>query len=231
MAINTFGKIISIEEALLYFKDHMVLMFGGFGGIGNPPTLIRSILEKGVKDLTLIGNDTGFPDVGIGQLVTAKRVKKMITTHIGSNPNAGKQMTDGTLEIEFSPQGTFIERIRAGGVGLGGVLVDIGIDSVIDVDKQRVNVFGKEYLVETPLISDVSIVYAKKADPFGNLVFDKSARNTNPYVAMAGKITIAEVDEIVPLGALEPEEIIVPGAFVNHIVQSEGVNWKWVWEK
>ncbi|XZF78044.1 CoA transferase subunit A [Bacillus sp. AL-1R] len=209
----------------------MVLMFGGFGGIGNPPTLIRGILEKGVKDLTLIGNDTGFPDVGIGQLVTAKRVKKMITTHIGSNPNAGKQMTDGTLEIEFSPQGTFIERIRAGGVGLGGVLVDIGIDSVIDVDKQRVNVFGKEYLVETPLISDVSIVYAKKADPFGNLVFDKSARNTNPYVAMAGKITIAEVDEIVPLGALDPEEIIVPGAFVNHVVQSEGVDWKWVWEK
>ncbi|PGL72130.1 CoA transferase subunit A [Bacillus sp. AFS055030] len=231
MAINTFGKIISIEEALLYFKDDMVLMFGGFGGIGNPPTLIRGILEKGVKDLTLIGNDTGFPDVGIGQLVTAKRVKKMITTHIGSNPNAGKQMTDGTLEIEFSPQGTFIERIRAGGVGLGGVLVDIGIDSVIDVDKQRVNVFGKEYLVETPLISDVSIVYAKKADPFGNLVFDKSARNTNPYVAMAGKITIAEVDEIVPLGALDPEEIIVPGAFVNHVVQSEGVDWKWVWEK
>ncbi|WP_255294951.1 CoA transferase subunit A [Bacillus sp. AFS041924] len=209
----------------------MVLMFGGFGGIGNPPTLITGILNKGVKGLTLIGNDTGFPDVGIGQLVTAKRVKKMITTHIGSNPNAGKQMTDGTLEIEFSPQGTFIERIRAGGVGLGGVLVDIGIDSVIDVDKQRVNVFGKEYLVETPLISDVSIVYAKKADPFGNLVFDKSARNTNPYVAMAGKITIAEVEEIVPLGALEPEEIIVPGAFVNHIVQSEGVNWKWVWEK
>ncbi|WP_088010847.1 CoA transferase subunit A [Gottfriedia acidiceleris] len=231
MAINTFGKIISIEEALLYFKDEMVLMFGGFGGIGNPPTLIKGILEKDVKDLILIGNDTGFPDVGIGQLVTAKRVKKMITSHIGSNPNAGKQMTDGTLEIEFSPQGTFIERIRAGGVGLGGVLVDIGIDSVIDVDKQRVNVFGKEYLVETPLISDVSIVYAKKADPFGNLVFDKSARNTNPYVAMAGKITIAEVDEIVPLGALEPEEIIVPGAFVNHIVQSEGVNWKWVWEK
>ncbi|MFB7140460.1 CoA transferase subunit A [Bacillus sp. AFS017336] len=209
----------------------MVLMFGGFGGIGNPPTLIQGILEKGFKNLTLIGNDTGFPDVGIGQLVTAKRVKKMITTHIGSNPNAGKQMTDGTLEIEFSPQGTFIERIRAGGVGLGGVLVDIGIDSVIDVDKQRVNVFGKEYLVETPLISDVSIVYAKKADPFGNLVFDKSARNTNPYVAMAGNITIAEVEEIVPLGTLEPEEIIVPGAFVNHIVQSEGVNWKWVWEK
>jgi acetate CoA/acetoacetate CoA-transferase alpha subunit len=230
MPINTFGKIISIEEALPFFKDEMVLMFGGFGGIGNPPTLIKAILEKGVTNLTLIGNDTGFPNVGIGQLVTAKRVKKMITTHIGSNPNAGKQMTEGTLEIEFSPQGTFIERVRAGGVGLGGVLVDIGIDSVIDVNKQRVTVFGKEYLVETPLIADVSIVYAKKADPFGNLLFDKSARNSNPYVAMAGNITIAEVDEIVPLGALDPEEIIVPGAFVHHIVQSEGVDWKWVWE-
>jgi len=231
MVINTFGKIIRIDEALSYFHDDMVLMFGGFGGIGNPPSLINGILEKGIKNLTLIGNDTGFPDVGIGQLVTAKRVKKMITTHIGSNPNAGKQMTDGTLDIEFSPQGTFIERVRAGGVGLGGVLVDIGIDSVIDVNKQRVNIHGKEYLVETPLISDVSIVYAKKADPFGNLIFDKSARNSNPYVAMAGNITIAEVDEIVPIGSLEPEEIIVPGAFVHHIVQSEGVNWKWVWEK
>ena len=121
--------------------------------------------------------------------------------------------------------------MRAGGVGLGGVLVDIGIDSVIDVDKQRVTVFGKEYLVETPLVADVSIVYAKKADPFGNLIFDKSARNSNPYVAMAGNITIAEVEEIVPLGDLNPEEIIVPGAIVNYIVQSEGVNWKWVWEK
>jgi acetate CoA/acetoacetate CoA-transferase alpha subunit len=231
MPINTFGKIISIDQALKYFVDEMALMFGGFGGIGNPPSLIKGILDKGVKDLTLIGNDTGFPDVGIGQLITEKRVKKMITTHIGSNPNAGKQMTDGTLEIEFSPQGTFIERVRAGGVGLGGVLVDIGIDSVIDLNKQRVNVFGKEYLVETPLIADVSIVYAKKADPFGNLIFDKSARNSNPFVAMAGNITIAEVDEIVPLGALNPEEIIVPGAFVHHIVQSEGVNWKWVWEK
>lgn len=231
MPINTFGKIISINEALKYFLDDMVIMFGGFGGIGNPPSLIKGILDKGVKNLTLIGNDTGFPDVGIGQLITEKRVKRMVTTHIGSNPNAGKQMTDGTLEIEFSPQGTFIERVRAGGVGLGGVLVDIGIDSVIDVNKQRVNVFGKEYLVETPLIADVSIVYAKKADPFGNLIFDKSARNSNPFVAMAGNITIAEVDEIVPLGALNPEEIIVPGAFVHHIVQSEGVNWKWVWEK
>ena len=231
MQINTFGKIIDIEEALSFFQDDMVLMFGGFGGIGNPPTLIKGILEKGVKNLTLIGNDTGFPDVGIGQLVTAKRVRKMITTHIGSNPNAGKQMTDGTLDIEFSPQGTFIERVRAGGVGLGGVLVDIGIDSVIDINKQRVTVLGKEYLVETPLTADVSIVYAKKADPFGNLVFDKSARNSNPYVAMAGNITIVEVEEIVPLGALDPEEIIVPGAFVHYIVQSEGVDWKWVWEK
>ncbi len=231
MQINTFGKIIRIEEALSFLQDDMVLMFGGFGGIGNPPTLIKGILEKGVKNITLIGNDTGFPDVGIGQLVTAKRVRKMITTHIGSNPNAGQQMTDGTLDIEFSPQGTFIERVRAGGVGLGGVLVDIGIDSVIDINKQRVTLSGKEFLVETPLTADVSIVYAKKADPFGNLVFDKSARNSNPYVAMAGNITIVEVDEMVPLGALDPEEIIVPGAFVHYIVQSEGVDWKWVWEK
>ncbi|MBP0726453.1 CoA transferase subunit A [Bacillus sp. RG28] len=228
--MNEFGKIISLENALSYFHDEMTLMFGGFGGIGNPPTLIKGILEKGIKNLTLIGNDAGFPNIGIGQLVTANQAKKMITTHIGSNPNAGRQMTEGTLEVEFNPQGTFIERIRAAGVGLGGVLIDVGIDSVIDVDKQRVTVAQKEYLVETPLTADVAIVYAQKADQFGNLIFDKSARNSNPFVAMAGKITIAEVEEIVPLGELNPEEIIVPGAFVHYIVKTEGVNWKWAWE-
>lgn len=223
-------KVQSVENAVKHIKSGSTLMYGGFGGIGNPPTLIKAILDNKVKDLTLIGNDAGFPEVGIGQLITARRAKKLIASHIGSNPNAGKQMNEGTLDIEFSPQGTLVERIRAGGAGLGGILVDIGIDGLVADKKQKVEVSGKQYLLETPLTADVSIVYAKKADTFGNLIYDKSARNTNPLVAMAGNITIAEVEEIVPMGELNPEEIITPGVFVDIVVQSEGVDWKWVWE-
>ncbi|HDR6317022.1 TPA: acetate CoA-transferase subunit alpha [Bacillus thuringiensis] len=226
---NTFDKLKEIEEVISLFHDDMTLMFGGFGGIGSPPSLIQAILEKGVTNLNLIGNDTGFPDVGIGRLVTNERVKSLITSHIGSNPNAGRQLNEGRLQIEFSPQGTLAERIRAGGVGLGGILVDVGVDTIVEEGKRTVEMNGKTYLVETALTAEVAIVYAKKADPFGNLVFDKSARNMNPHVAMAGDITIVEAEEIVPLGSLDPEEIVVPGAFVNYIVPSEGVNWKWVW--
>src|SRR5699024_3602400 len=199
-------------------------------GIGNPPTLIHAILEKGVHDLTLIGNDTAFPQVGIGRLITAERASKLITSHIGSNPYAGKQMHAKQLEIEFSPQGTLVERIRAGGTGLGGILVDIGVGGLVAEEKEKVEVDGQTLLLEKPLTADVAIVYAKKADTYGNLIFNKSARNTNPLVAMAGKITIAEAEEIVDLGELNSEEIITPGVFVDMVVQSEGVNWTWAWE-
>ncbi|HDR7617802.1 MULTISPECIES: acetate CoA-transferase subunit alpha [Bacillus] len=226
---NTFGKLKEIEEVISLFHDDMTLMFGGFGGIGSPPSLIQAVLDKGITNLNLIGNDTGFPDVGIGRLVTNERVKSLVTSHIGSNPNAGRQLNEGRLQIEFSPQGTLAERIRAGGVGLGGILVDVGVDTIVEEGKRTVEMNGKTYLVETALTAEVAIVYAKKADPFGNLVFDKSARNMNPHVAMAGDITIVEAEEIVPLGSLDPEEIVVPGVFVNYIVPSKGVNWKWVW--
>lgn len=222
-------KVKMIEEAVRHIKSGSSLMFGGFGGIGNPPTIIKALLDNGTNDLTLIGNDAGFPHVGIGQLITEKRVKKLIASHIGSNPNAGKQMHEETLVVEFSPQGTLVERIRAGGAGLGGILVDIGVDGLVAENKQKVNVDGKIYLLETPLVADVAIVYAKKADTYGNLIFDKSARNTNPLVAMAGNTTIVEAEEIVPMGELDPEEIVTPGAFVDIVVKSEGVNWKWAW--
>lgn len=224
------NKVKTVEEAVKHIESGSSLMFGGFGGIGNPPTLIKALLDKGIKDLILIGNDAGFPKVGIGQLITERRAKKLIASHIGSNPNAGKQMHEETLEVEFSPQGTLVERIRAGGSGLGGILVDIGVEGLVAENKQKIDVDGKTYLLETPLTADVAIVYAKKADTYGNLIFDKSARNTNPLVAMAGNITIVEADEIVPIGKLDPEEIVTPGAFVDIVVKSEGVNWKWVWE-
>lgn len=228
---NRFEKVISLEEAAEYFRDGMTLLAGGFGGVGNPPTLVQTILDKGVKDITLISNDTAFPWIGIGKLITEKRVKKVIASHIGSNPNAGAQMTAGELEVEFCPQGILAERVRAGGVGLGGILSDVGIGTIAEKGKQKLTLDGKEYLLETPLTAEVAIVHAKKADRFGNLVYDTSARNFNPLVAMAGDITIVEADEIVEVGELPPEEIVTPGVFVNFIVQSKGVNWQWAWEK
>lgn len=225
------NKVTTLDKVIPFFQDGMTLMFGGFGGVGTPPTLIDAILEKGVRDLTLIGNDTGFPHIGIGKLVRMERAAKVIVSHIGSNPYAGELMNTGKLEVEFSPQGTLAERIRAGGVGLAAILTDIGIDNeMVSKNKPLFKLNGNNYLVESALTAEVSIVYAKNADTFGNLTYDKSARNTNPLVAMAGTITIAEAEEILPMGSLDPEQIVTPGAFVDYVIPSKGVNWKWAWE-
>lgn len=225
-------KQTSLNDITSFFTNGMSLMVGGFGGVGTPPTLIRKILEEETDNMTVICNDAGFPNIGIGQLVTKRKVAALYTSHIGSNPNAGRQMTEGTLDVHFFPQGTLAEKIRAGGVGLGGVFVDVGIgNEFVEKNKQTLTVNDKKYLVEPSLIADVSIIYAKKADRFGNLTYDTTARNTNPLVAMAGNITIAEVEEIVPIGDINPEEVVTSGVFVDHIVQSEGVNWSWAWEK
>jgi acetate CoA/acetoacetate CoA-transferase alpha subunit len=139
-------------------------------------------------------------------------------------------MNQGKLKVEFSPQGILVERLRAGGVGLDGFLTEIGKGTKLEYEKPLVKIKDKEFLYEAPITGDVGIVFAKKADEFGNLIFDKTARNTNPFVAMAAKITIVEAEEIVPMGSLNPEEIIVPGIYVNYIVPSKGYNWKWIWE-
>lgn len=228
---NSFGKITTLATVMEFFHDGMTLMFGGFGGVGSPPALIDGILEKGVRDITLIGNDTGFPHIGIGKLVSQQRAAKVIASHIGSNPFAGQLMHEGKLEVEFSPQGILAERIRAGGVGLPAILSDIGMDNeLVTRNKPYVSLADKKYLVETALTAEVSIIYAKKADEYGNLIYDKSARNTNPLVAMAGDITIAEVEEIVPLGSLDSDAIVTPGVFVDYLILSKGVNWKWAWQ-
>ncbi|KSU85245.1 6-acetamido-3-oxohexanoate:acetyl-CoA CoA transferase alpha subunit [Fictibacillus enclensis] len=223
-------KQISIEEAATHFFNGMTLMVGGFGGVGAPPGLINVLIDKQIKDIYMISNDTGFPWIGPGKLITEKRVSRLIASHIGSNPEAGKQMQNGELEVEFIPQGTLAEKIRAGGMGLGGILVDVGFGTIVEKGKQTVEVQEKTFMVEPALTADVSIIYAKQADTYGNLIYDKSARNTNPLVAMAGNVTIAEVEEIVPAGQLDPECVVTPGVFVDYIVQSKGVDWKWVWE-
>ncbi len=227
---QTMSKVVSLDEALVHITDGTTLMFGGFGGVGNPPTIIDGILRKEVTDLDLIGNDSGFPDIGIGRLVTAERARSLITSHIGSNPNAGRLMTEGKMKVTFYPQGTLAEKIRAGGMGLGGILVDVGLGTIVEEGKNRIEIEGKTYMVEPALTAQVGIVHALKADEYGNLIYDKSARNFNPLVAMAADITIAEVEEIVPRGELDPECIVTPGVYVDYIVKSEGVNWKWAWE-
>ncbi|MEQ9376912.1 MAG: 3-oxoacid CoA-transferase subunit A [Imperialibacter sp.] len=228
--MHLFDKVTDFATAQSAFFDGMTLLFGGFGGVGTPPGLIDCLIDSGVKDVKLIGNDAGFPWIGIGKFVCLERATHLLASHIGSNPTAGDLMNQGKLQVEFSPQGILVERIRSGGVGLNGFLTELSKGTQLEYDKPKVNIGGKEYIYEAPVTGDVGIVYAKKADTFGNLIFDKTARNTNPYVAMASKVTIVEADEIVPMGALAPEEIVVPGIFVKYIVQSKGYNWKWVWE-
>lgn len=228
--MDLFNKVTDYAFIKKQFVDGMTLMFGGFGGVGTPPGLIDCLIESGARDVRLIGNDAGFPWIGIGKFICLERAVSLIASHIGSNPVAGELMTNGKLQVEFSPQGILMERIRSGGVGLNGFLTELSKGTQLEYNKPRITIGNKEYLYEAPLTADVSIVYAKKADSFGNLVFDKTARNTNPYVAMAGNVTIVEANEIVPMGELDPEEIIVPGIYVKYIVPSKGYNWKWIWE-
>ncbi|HET6541100.1 MAG TPA: CoA transferase subunit A [Chryseolinea sp.] len=228
--MHIFDKVTDYDFIKTQFFDGMTLLFGGFGGVGTPPGLVDCLIETGVKDVKLIGNDAGFPWIGMGKFICLERATSLIASHIGSNPIAGELMTQGKLQVEFSPQGILVERIRNGGVGLNGFLTELSKGTQLEYNKPLIKIEGKEYLYEAPITGDVSIVYAKKADTFGNLVFDKTARNTNPYVAMAGKVTIVEADEIVQMGELDPEEIIVPGIYVKYIVPSKGYNWKWIWE-
>ena len=228
--MHIFDKVTDYDFIKTQFFDGMTLLFGGFGGVGTPPGLVDCLIETGVKAVKLIGNDAGFPWIGMGKFICLERATSLIASHIGSNPIAGELMTQGKLQVEFSPQGILVERIRSGGVGLNGFLTELSKGTQLEYNKPLIKIEGKEYLYEAPITGDVSIVYAKKADTFGNLVFDKTARNTNPYVAMAGKVTIVEADEIVQMGELDPEEIIVPGIYVKYIVPSKGYNWKWIWE-
>lgn len=228
--MSLFNKVTDYETVRSVFFDDMTLLFGGFGGVGTPPGLVDCLIESGAKNIHLIGNDAGFPWIGLGKFIGLERAQSLVASHIGSNPIAGDLMNQGKLKVEFSPQGILVERIRAGGVGLDGFLTRIGIGTNLAYNKPLIRIGDEEFLYEAPITGDVAIVYAKKADTFGNLIFDKTARNTNPYVAMASKVTVVEADEIVPMGALNPEEIIVPGIYVKHIVQSKGYNWKWKWE-
>lgn len=212
-------KYIQPTEIKGYLRDGMTIMFGGFMGIGTPDKLVKEILDSGIKDLTLIGNDTAFVDTGVGPLIVNNRVKRLITSHIGTNPETGKKMIAGEIDVELVPQGTLAERIRAGGAGLGGFLTPTGIGTIVEEGKQKITVDGIEYLLEKPLKADLAIVQAKKADENGNLVYELAAQNFNPLVALAANIVIAQADEIVKVDELTPDEIVTPAALVDYIIQ------------
>lgn len=212
--------IISAAEAASMIQSGSSVMFGGFLGCGNPHALVEALLAGDARGLTLIANDTAFPEYGIGRLIVAKRVCKVITSHMGSNPHTGAQMHSGETEVELVPQGTLAERIRCGGTGLGGVLTPTGVGTMVEEGKQRLTVNGRDYLLELPLRADVALIKAHTADRVGNLVYRLATRNFNPLMAMAADLVIAEVEEIVEPGGLHPDTVHTPGIFVDYLVQA-----------
>ncbi|MCL2893324.1 acetate CoA-transferase subunit alpha [Brenneria tiliae] len=211
-------KRIKPSQISQYFHDGMSIMVGGFMGIGTPPRLIDALLDSGAKDLTLICNDTAFVDTGIGPLITNGRVKKVIASHIGTNPETGRRMISGEIDVELVPQGTLTERIRCGGAGLGGVLTPTGVGTVVEEGKQKITQDGVDYLLELPLRADLALIQAHTADLFGNLTYQLTARNFNPLIALAADRVIAEPDVLVNVGEISPDVVVTPGALINHIV-------------
>lgn len=211
-------KLITLQDATGFFRDGMTIMVGGFMGVGTPPRLVEALLESGVRDLTLIANDTAFVDTGIGPLIVNGRVSKVIASHIGTNPETGRRMIAGEMDVQLVPQGTLIEQIRCGGAGLGGFLTPTGVGTIVEDGKQTITLEGKTWLLERPLRADLALIRAHRSDMLGNLTYQLSARNFNPLIALAADLTLVEPDEMVETGELQPDQIVTPGAVIDHIV-------------
>ncbi|HCB1740675.1 acetate CoA-transferase subunit alpha [Citrobacter sp. RHBSTW-00696] len=211
-------KLITLQDAAGFFRDGMTIMVGGFMGVGTPPRLVEALLESGVRDLTLIANDTAFVDTGIGPLIVNGRVSKVIASHIGTNPETGRRMIAGEMDVQLVPQGTLIEQIRCGGAGLGGFLTPTGVGTIVEEGKQTMTLESKTWLLERPLRADLALIRAHRSDMLGNLTYQLSARNFNPLIALAADITLVEPDEMVETGELQPDQIVTPGAVIDHIV-------------
>lgn len=216
------SKVVSKEEAIAKIRDGQTIMFGDWHGEHSAEELITGMLEKGVKDISAIAVSGGMPDQGLGRLIHEKLVKDLITTHIGLNPEARDQMFAGELNVEFVPQGTFAERIRCGGAGLGGCLTPTGVGTDIEKGKQKLTIDGKEYLLELPLHADVALIKAWKADTIGNIAFRYTGRATNSYMAFAADIVIVEVEELVEAGELGPDDIDVPAPIIDMVYVRTG---------
>jgi len=208
-----------LDDLVALIPDGATLMIGGFFGVGIPHRLIQGLASSGRKGLVIIANDTDYPGRGIGKLIEAHAVKRLVASHIGANPETQRQMLAGELEVELVPQGTLAERIRAGGSGLGGVLTKTGLGTVIERDKLTIKVNGETWLLETPLRADFALVNAWQADYLGNLTYQLTAQNFNPLMATAAVTVIVEAEEIVPVGTIPPDSVRTPGTLVDHLLE------------
>lgn len=213
-------KLISVEEAVAKIKDGMTIMVGGFLSAGSANKIIAALAQSNVKNLTIICNDAAYVDKGDGMLISAKKVKKLIASHIGTNPAAIEQFNNKEMEIQFVPQGTLAECIRAAGAGLGGVLTPTGIGTIIEEGKEKITVDGKEYLLEKPIHADVALLGATIADESGNLIYKGTTQNFNTMMATAADLVIAEVQQIVKVGEIPMEQVHTPALFVDYMVQA-----------
>ncbi|MGH4123004.1 MAG: 3-oxoacid CoA-transferase subunit A [Clostridium sp.] len=212
------NKVVSLDRVRPLLIDGMSIMIGGFLACGTPEKMIDLLIETNVKDLTIIANDTSYVDKGIGKLIVNGQVKKVIASHIGTNAETGRLMTEGKMEVELVPQGTLIERIRAAGAGLGGVLTPTGVGTMVEDGKEKLTIEGKEYLLELPIKADLALVYASVVDEIGNAVYYGTTRNFNPTIATAAEIVIVEAEKIVKASELDPNNIVTPGVLVNYII-------------
>ncbi|MCE9670012.1 CoA transferase subunit A [Myxococcus stipitatus] len=217
----------SADEAVADIPDGCTLMSGGFGLCGNPENLIEALHRKGVKNLTIISNNCGTTELGLGILLQNKQVKKMVSSYVGENKEFERQFLSGELEVELNPQGTLAERIRAGGCGIGGFFTPTGAGTQVAEGKETRVIDGRLHVLETPLKADFAIIHAQKADTWGNLVFNKTARNFSPMMCMAAKVTIVEAEEIVQPGEIDPDQVHIPSIFVKRIVQAKNLQ-KWI---
>lgn len=215
------SKVTPLGEAVAAIPVGSTVMIGGFMGVGSPHRLIDELVRQNKGDLTIIANDTARPGFAIGKLIDAHLAKKVIASHIGTNPETQRQMIAGELEVELVPQGTLAERIRAGGYGLGGILTTTGVGTVVEEGKQSIELHGKKYLVEEALCADVSLVNAFRADHAGNLEYELTARNFNPLIAMASNYVIAEAISIVPVGTISPDVVVTPSVVVDAMIANE----------
>jgi acetate CoA/acetoacetate CoA-transferase alpha subunit len=211
-------KTTSLEEAVAGIPDGASLMIGGFMGVGTPERVMDELVRQGKRALTVIANDTALPGTGIGKLVSANTVSKVIASHIGLNAETQRKMLAGDLQVELVPQGTLIERIRAGGYGLGGVLTPTGVGTVVEQGKRKIEVDGREYLLESPLRADFALIQAFLADYLGNLTYALTARNFNPVIAMAATTVIVDAEHVVPVGMIPPDHVMTPGVLVDYLL-------------
>jgi acetate CoA/acetoacetate CoA-transferase alpha subunit len=215
-------RAISAAEAAVLIPDGASVMFGGFLGVGTATRVVQALVERGARGLTIIGNDTARPGVGVGRLIEAGCVARAIVSHIGTNPMTQQKMIAGEIEVELVPQGTLAERIRAGGGGLGGVLTPTGVGTTVAEGKQIITVQGREFLLELPIRADFALIHAHEADYNFNLTYRLTATNFNPVMALAADCVIAEPDDVVPVGVLPPDAVRTPGILVHHLVARPG---------